>query len=159
MAAREFTDREVSGAPSTPRVEKRYHDLLNEEAYIDSERACLYTEYMKEHWNEPLYIRAGGALKHVLSNLTPKIWDDELIVGVAVALLSGHAGLSGVRDVDARGLQGHQARGGGLHGRHLQRRKATAWASTGIHPEDSAKILEVATFGRARTGAARPRPC
>lgn len=73
--------REVIGKPSTPRVDFRYKELISKEAYIDSERAVLYTDYIKEHWNEPMYVRAGGALKHVLSNLTPKIWKDELLVG------------------------------------------------------------------------------
>ncbi|MDM8289679.1 pyruvate formate lyase family protein, partial [Slackia piriformis] len=81
MANKQFVDREVKGSPSTPRVEKRYQELLAGDAYVDSERCVLYTEYVKEHWNEPLYLRAGGALKHVLSHLTPVIWDDELIVG------------------------------------------------------------------------------
>ena len=80
-AADTFVRREVEGSPSTPRVAKRYHELLSKEAYVDSERARLYTEYMQEHWNDPLYVRAGGALKHVLSNLTPVIWEDELLVG------------------------------------------------------------------------------
>ena len=73
--------REIIGKPSTPRVDLRYKELISKEAYIDSERAQLYTDYIKAHWNEPMYVRAGGALKYVLSNLTPKIWEDELLVG------------------------------------------------------------------------------
>ncbi|MDM8289678.1 pyruvate formate lyase family protein, partial [Slackia piriformis] len=81
MADKQFVDREVHGSPSTARVEKRYHELLTKEAYVDSERCRLYTEYMQEHWNEHKYLRAGGAFKHVLANMTPAIWEDELIVG------------------------------------------------------------------------------
>lgn len=76
-----YEPREVSGKPSTERVAKRYQALLDSDIYIDSERMKLYTEYMKEHWSEPRYIRQGGALKYVLSNLTPSIKEDELIVG------------------------------------------------------------------------------
>ncbi len=74
-------DREIKGSPSCARVEKRYQALLDQEPYIDAQRAVLFTNYMKDHWTEPRYLRAGGALKHVLSNMTAKIWDDELIVG------------------------------------------------------------------------------
>lgn len=42
--------REVIGKPSTPRVDFRYKELISKEAYIDSERAVLYTDYIKEHW-------------------------------------------------------------------------------------------------------------
>ena len=38
--------REVNGNPSTQRVAHRYNELLTKEAYIDSERAELYTEYI-----------------------------------------------------------------------------------------------------------------
>ena len=73
--------REINGEPSTPRVALRYKELLNNEPFIDSERAVLFTDYIRQHWTSPRYARAGAALKHVLSNLTPRIWDEELIVG------------------------------------------------------------------------------
>jgi indoleacetate decarboxylase len=76
-----FTPREVVGQPSTERVRKRLDELWSSDLYLDSERCRLYTEYVKEHWLEPHYIRQGGAVKHVLSNLTPVIRDSELIVG------------------------------------------------------------------------------
>lgn len=76
-----YVDREIKGQFSTDRVNKRYQELISKEPYIDSERAQLYTEFLKQHWNEPVNKRAGWALKEVLSNLTPRIWDDELIVG------------------------------------------------------------------------------
>jgi formate C-acetyltransferase/4-hydroxyphenylacetate decarboxylase large subunit len=76
-----YQPREVLGKPSTDRVKKRYDELLNSDIYIDSERMSLYTGYMKEHWFEPPYARQGGAIRHILSNLTPVIKADELIVG------------------------------------------------------------------------------
>ena len=76
-----YRQREITGHPSTARVQRRYDDLLANEPWIDSERAVLFTEYMDRHWTEAPYVRAGGALRHVLSNLTARIWDDELIVG------------------------------------------------------------------------------
>jgi len=81
VTEREYTPREVIGKPSTDRVKKRHDELLNSDLYIDSQRCRLYTEYIKEHWLEPLYTRQGGALKYVLSNLRPVIRDGELIVG------------------------------------------------------------------------------
>lgn len=77
----DYVPREVSGKPSTDRVKKRYNEFLNSELYVDTERAKLYTEYMKAHWTEPVYIRQCGALKHVFSHMTPIILEDELIVG------------------------------------------------------------------------------
>jgi len=44
---------------------------------------------MKEHWNEPLYSRQGGALKYVLSNLRPVIREGELIVGSVTPYVRG----------------------------------------------------------------------
>lgn len=76
-----FEDREIKGHFSTERVNKRYQELISTEPYIDSERAQLFTEFIKSHWTEPVNKRMGGALKEVLSHLTPMIWDDELIVG------------------------------------------------------------------------------
>jgi indoleacetate decarboxylase len=73
--------REVKGSPSTPRVEKRYRELLEKEPCLDSERAVLYTEHFRERWADPRLVRAGGALKRVLSGLAPAIWDGELLVG------------------------------------------------------------------------------
>ena len=43
--AKKIIAREIIGSPSTERVEKRYHELLTKEAYIDSQRAKLYTDY------------------------------------------------------------------------------------------------------------------
>ncbi len=76
-----YVRREIKGQPSTPRVKKRLKELLESEPRIDVERCVLYTEYVRKHWNEHPYVRQGGALKHVLSNMTPVIREDELIVG------------------------------------------------------------------------------
>ena len=52
MAKGKVVKREVIGSPSTARVERRYQELIRKEAYIDSQRCELYTEYIKEHWQE-----------------------------------------------------------------------------------------------------------
>ncbi|HAA90056.1 MAG: Formate C-acetyltransferase [Thermoanaerobacterales bacterium 50_218] len=141
-----YVDREVKGQPSTERVRKRYEELLSKEPYIDSERAVLFTEYMKEHWTEPLYLRAGGALKHVLSNLTPRIWDGELIVGNVSRYFRGTQvypeyetwmleGFKKIKREEERYIKGTlQERGGERLGIYR------------IYPEDRDKILEVARF-------------
>ena len=89
MEKKEYTPREITGKPSTERVKRRYDELLHSELYIDSQRCRLYTEYIKEHWLEPRYVRQGGALKHVLSNLIPVIRDGELIVGAMSPYIRG----------------------------------------------------------------------
>jgi formate C-acetyltransferase/4-hydroxyphenylacetate decarboxylase large subunit len=81
ISMQKVVEREVRGNPSTERVKKRLEALWNSDLRLDTERAKLYTEYVKEHWNEPVYTRQGGALKYILSNLTPVIYEDELIVG------------------------------------------------------------------------------
>ena len=55
--------------------------MLKHEPYIDSERAVLYTDYVIKHKGDSKYLLAGGALKHIFSNFTAKIWDEELLVG------------------------------------------------------------------------------
>ena len=97
--------REVCGAPSTARVEHRYRELLAQEPWIDSERAAFFTDYIKAHWTEPRCLRAGEALKHVLANLTARIWDDELIRRKCLTLFQRHPSLPRVRDVDAGWVQ------------------------------------------------------
>jgi len=77
------------GKPTTDRVKKRYAKILEATPSIDSQRAVLFTEYLRDHWDEPLYLRSAGAYKHVLSHLTPVIWDDELIVGSTSRFIKG----------------------------------------------------------------------
>jgi pyruvate-formate lyase len=138
--------REINGNPSTPRVAQRYHELITQEAYIDSERCDLYTEYIKKHWNEHLYLRAGGALKYVLSNLTPKIWENELIVGSQSRYFLGTQVypeyetwmLEGFRNItreEERYMEGS-----------LQKKEGERLGIYRIYPEDSKKILEIASF-------------
>ncbi|MGB9790971.1 MAG: glycyl radical protein [Thermacetogeniaceae bacterium] len=145
-----YVDREVKGAPSTERVKKRFEALVSEEPFIDSERAVLFTEYMKEHWNEPVYLRAGGALKYVLENLTPRIWDEELIVGNISRYFRGTQvypeyetwmleGFKNIKRVEERYIKGTlQERGGNRLGIYR------------IYEEDQEKILEVCKFWEGR---------
>jgi len=48
---------------------------------ISSERAVLFTNYVKENWSKPVILRNAGAFAHVLDNMTIRIEPDELIVG------------------------------------------------------------------------------
>jgi pyruvate-formate lyase len=106
----------------------------------------LFTDYMKDHWTEPRYLRAGGALKHVLSNLTPKIWDDELIVGNCSRYFKGTQvypeyecwmmeGFKKIKREEERYMEGT-----------LQEKKGDRLGIYLIYPEDKEEILEVAKF-------------
>ena len=139
-------EREVKGAPSTPRVELRYGELLGSEPFIDSQRAALFTDYMRRHWTSPRYVRAAGALRHVLSNLTPRIWDEELIVGNVSRHFKGtHVypeyeawmleGFNRIRREEERYIDGT-----------LQKGKGDRLGIYLILPDDKEKILEVARF-------------
>ena len=75
--------------PTTDRVKKRYSEVRNAAPCLDLQRAVLFTDYLREHWDEPLYLRTAGAFHHVLSHLIPVIWDDELIVGNTSRYLKG----------------------------------------------------------------------
>jgi len=55
----------------TKRIKQR---MLESDPTISSERAVLFTDYVKEHLSEPTMIRLAGAFAHVLDNM-------ELIVG------------------------------------------------------------------------------
>ncbi len=48
---------------------------------ISSERAVLFTNYVKENWSKPAILRNAGAFAYVLDNMTIRIEPDELIVG------------------------------------------------------------------------------
>ncbi len=139
-------EREIKGKPSTDRVAKRYKELLTKEPRIDSQRAVLFTEYMKEHWREHKYIRAGGALKYVLSNLTPKIWDGELLVGNVSRYFKGTQvypeyetwmleGFKKIKREEERYIKGT-----------LQEREGDRLGVYLISQEDKEKILETARF-------------
>ncbi|MHA1614319.1 MAG: glycyl radical protein [Candidatus Thorarchaeota archaeon] len=62
----------------TKRIKQR---MLESEPTISSERAVLFTDYVKEHLSEPTMIRLAGAFAHVLDNMSIRIEPEELIVG------------------------------------------------------------------------------
>ncbi len=141
-----IVNREIIGKPSTKRVDHRYQELISKEAYIDSERAELYTDYIREHWNEPLYLRAGGALKHVLSNLTPKIWDDELLVGSQSRYFLGTQVYPEYETWMLEGFKNIKREEEAYMEGTLQKREGERLGIYRIFPEDSKKILDVANF-------------
>lgn len=55
--------------------------MLSSEPTISSERAALFTEYVREHLEESTISRLAGAFAHVLDNMTIRIEPEELIVG------------------------------------------------------------------------------
>ena len=55
--------------------------MLDSEPTISSERAVLFTDYMKKHESESTILRLAGAFAHVLDNMTIRIEPEELIVG------------------------------------------------------------------------------
>ncbi len=55
--------------------------MLESEPTISSERAVLFTEYVKANWSEPAMTRLSGGFAHVLDNMTIRIEPEELIVG------------------------------------------------------------------------------
>lgn len=146
--ALEYTPREVTGKPSTARVKKRYDAVLNSELCVDSERVRLYTEYMKEHWTEPLYIRQAGGFKHVLSNLTPVILEDELIVGRQARYIRGtqlypeyeatwmQEGLQGIKRVEEQYTKGTLPTG----------REEAAFGRFELYEEDRRELEKVIDF-------------
>jgi formate C-acetyltransferase len=62
----------------TKRIKQR---MLGSDPTISSERAVLFTDYVKEHLSEPTMIRLAGAFAHVLDNMSIRIEPEELIVG------------------------------------------------------------------------------
>jgi len=54
--------------------------MLDAQPTISSERARLFTEYLKNHEEEPLQIRMAKAFSYVLDNLTLHIEPEEVIV-------------------------------------------------------------------------------
>ncbi len=159
MAQAKYIKREITGAPSTERVALRYKELITKEAYIDSERCVLYTDYVKAHWNEHICLRAGGAFKHVLSNLTPKIWEDELLVGSQSRYFLGTQvfpeyeawmleGFKNIKREEERYMEGS-----------LQKKEGERLGIYRIYPEDSKKILETATFWEGKDWRSQAEKC
>lgn len=62
----------------TKRIKQR---MLESDPTISSERAVLFTDYIKDHLSEPTMIRLTGAFAHVLDNMSIRIEPEELIVG------------------------------------------------------------------------------
>jgi len=139
-------DREIKGNPSTERVAMRYNELITKEAYVDSERCKLYTDYIKEHWNEPLYLRAGGAYKYVLSHLTPKIWDDELIVGSQSRYFLGTQVYPEYETWMLEGFKHIKREEEAYMEGTLQKKEGDRLGIYRIYPDDSKTILDVAEF-------------
>ena len=142
----QFKNREVAGTYTTQRVALRHKELLDNEPYIDSERAVLYTDYVRQNWSLPKYLRAGGAMRHVLSNLTPVIWDEELLVGNSSRYFKGVQvypeyeawmleGFKNIKREEERYIEGT-----------LQERKGDRLGIYLIKPEDKEQILEAARF-------------
>jgi pyruvate formate-lyase/glycerol dehydratase family glycyl radical enzyme len=65
----------------TDRTQRLKDRMLSAEPTISSERAVLFTEYLKGHEHEPTKIRFAKALAHVLDHITIRIEPEELIVG------------------------------------------------------------------------------
>ncbi|MFW9800541.1 MAG: pyruvate formate lyase family protein, partial [Candidatus Thorarchaeota archaeon] len=55
--------------------------MLDAKPTISSERAKLFTDYVKVHEDEPTRIRLAKAFSHVLANMTLRIEPEEIIVG------------------------------------------------------------------------------
>lgn len=55
--------------------------MLSSHPTISSERAYLFTEYLRQHENESTKERMAKAFAHVLDNMTIQIQPDEMIVG------------------------------------------------------------------------------
>ncbi|TFG28240.1 glycyl radical protein [Candidatus Thorarchaeota archaeon] len=62
----------------TKRIKQR---MLASEPTITSERAVLFTDYIKKHLSDPTITRLAGAFAHVLDNMSIRIEPEELIVG------------------------------------------------------------------------------
>ena len=71
----------VNDLKMTSRSQRMKQRMLDSEPTISSERATLFTEYVKEHWSEPSMTRNAGGFAHVLDNMTIRIEPEELIVG------------------------------------------------------------------------------
>jgi formate C-acetyltransferase len=65
----------------TSRSKRLKQIMLDSEPTISSERAVLFTDYMREHASESIMLRLAGAFTHVLENMTIRIEPEELIVG------------------------------------------------------------------------------
>lgn len=65
----------------TSRSHRIKQRMLESDPTISSERAVLFTEFVKEHWSEPTMTRLASGFAYVLDNMTIRIELEELIVG------------------------------------------------------------------------------
>ncbi len=81
MSAQAIIEREIKREPSTARTKKLKAMYNDATLSLDIERARYFTESWKKTDGQPIEIRRALGLKHVLENLTPTIFEDELLVG------------------------------------------------------------------------------
>ncbi len=70
----------------TSRIKER---IISQPHEICLDRAKLFTESYQNTKDEPQIIRFAKAFRHVLNNMTIKIWDDEFIIGNRCSKLVG----------------------------------------------------------------------
>ena len=68
-----------------PRVNRARKTFLEQDFFIDAERACLLTESYKNNASAPQEIKVARALENVLLNVKINIYPDELVVGEIAA--------------------------------------------------------------------------
>ena len=79
-----YSDRDENGERKrSDRFARIKQTLLASPMHLCIERASLVTDYFKHHdqSSEPMVVRKAGALAHILSEKSVKIFPDELIVG------------------------------------------------------------------------------
>lgn len=79
-----YSDRDENGERKrSDRFARIKQTLLSSPMHLCIERANLVTDYFKHHdqSSEPMVVRKAGALAHILSEKSAKIFPDELIVG------------------------------------------------------------------------------
>lgn len=76
-----FKITDAYGKSESVRVKSLYDELNRTQPRVDSQRAVLYTEYMEKHSGGHSFLKTAEATRHVLSCITPVIFDNELLVG------------------------------------------------------------------------------
>jgi hypothetical protein len=94
ISATQITDKRM---PASARIMRLRERLLSSSWEIDLERARFYTRVWKKMEGAPPAMRAAQALKETFQNMTIRIEDDELLVGVKTA--KNFAGSLGNREV------------------------------------------------------------
>jgi pyruvate-formate lyase len=80
---------QISYSNYKERILKMREKVVNQPHEICIERAKLFTESYKKSKGESPIIRFAKAMEHFLTNMTIKIWDDEVIVGNRTTKLVG----------------------------------------------------------------------